>query len=132
MTTAHWAASYIGEPWIAQSNDCWAFCRRVWREQFGVDVPVIGVDTENMLAVAQAFRDNPERVQWYEVAEPREGDAVLMAHWRHPSHVGIWLEVDGGGVLHCEKGPGVVFSGRAAMDRAGWRTLRFYRREVAS
>ena len=30
MTTAHWAAAYIGTPWIARRHDCWAFARRVW------------------------------------------------------------------------------------------------------
>jgi len=128
--TAHWANAYIGEDWAPEVNDCWGFCRRVWRQQFGLHVPVIGVDTENMLAVSHAFRDHAERTRWYEIVEPREGDAVLMAHWRHPSHVGIWIDADGGGVLHCQKGAGVVFTTRQALARSGWGTLRFYRREA--
>lgn len=128
----HWAATYIGEPWVAQENDCWAFCRRVWSERYGVTVPIIGVDTENMLAVAHAFRENDERTHWHEVDVPREGDAVLMAHWRHPSHVGIWIDADGGGVLHCEKGAGVIFNSRSALFAAGWKDLRYYRRMTKS
>lgn len=130
--TAHWASAYIGEDWVRGVNDCWGFCRRVWLEQFGLAVPIIDVDTENALMVAQAFRDHTERARWYEIIEPREGDAVLMAHYRYASHVGIWIDADGGGVLHCEKGAGVVFSTRQALARAGWRGLRFYRREEAA
>lgn len=129
---AHWALAYIGEPWVAHSNDCWAFCRRVWAERFGLAVPIIEVDASRLATVAHAFRDNEERGRWQQVADPREGDAVLMAHCRHPSHIGIWIEADGGGVLHCIKGPGVVFMTPVAAARAGWSRMEFYRRGAAA
>jgi len=126
----HWASAYIGQPWQPQAHDCWAFCRRVWREQFGLEVPAIDVDASRLAVVARAFRDHAERRHWDEVTEPREGDAVLMAHCRHPSHVGIWIDADGGGVLHCQDGPGVIFTTRAALARMGWGRLQYYRRQA--
>jgi len=125
----HWATSYIGEGYVPQHNDCWAFCRRVWQERFGIDVPVVSADVHSMVAVSHAFQRHAERVHWFEVESPREGDAALMSHCRFPSHVGIWIDVDGGGVLHCQYGIGVVFSSRAALSRSGWGRVQFYRRE---
>lgn len=123
----HWAESCIGQAWVPGDNDCWSFARRIWGERFGIEVPAVSVDTRDLLAIAHAFRDHDERLQWLEVAEPKEGDAVLMAHFKHPSHVGLWVEVDGGGVLHCQHPSGVVFASRAALSRAGWGRVEFYR-----
>lgn len=127
--TAHWAEQYIGQTWEAGTYDCWAFFRAVQRQQFGRHVPLVSVDATSLRDVAEAFRDHPERGAWHEVETPAEGDAVLMAHARYPSHVGVWVAVDGGGVLHCQKGCGVVFSSPQALRRAGWGHVRYYRRE---
>ena len=124
----HWAAQYIGEPYVPQENDCWAFCRRVWHTHFGLDVPVVAVNGTNLRAITRAFSYHPERDLWQPVESPIEGDAVLMAHSRFPSHVGIWVDADGGGVLHCQDPLGVIFSRRDALARAGWARLQFYRR----
>lgn len=51
----------------------------------------------------------------------------LAAHARHPSHVGVWVDVDGGGVLHCINGAGVVFQPIKALKAGGWGHLEFYR-----
>ena len=130
MTTAHWAAAYIGTPWIARRHDCWAFARRVWAERFGLDVPAVDVDALDARAVLRAFRDHPERGHWVEVDQPREGDGVLLSHSRHPSHVGVWIDIDGGGVLHCDRHSGVVFATHSALERCGWGSLRYYRHEA--
>jgi cell wall-associated NlpC family hydrolase len=124
----HWAAKYIGEPWVAGSHDCWAFARRVWLEQFGMAVPAVDVDANNRLACVRAFEGHPIRSDWYDVEIPKEGDAVLLSQSRHPSHVGIWIDADGGGVLHCVEGRGVIFQTVASLRVAGWREPEFYRK----
>lgn len=124
----HWAAEYIGDPWVAGEHDCWAFSRRVWREKFGMDVPAVDVDACNRLACVRAFDGHEEKASWYHVDTPQEGDAVLLAQSRHPSHVGVWVDADGGGVLHCVEGIGVVFQTISSLKVAGWHGLEFYRR----
>ena len=130
MTTQrHWASDYIGQPWVANSNDCWAFCRKIWAEHYNLHVPIIDVDTAKLSTIAHAFKDHEERSLWKQVSTPKDGDAVLMAHCRHPSHIGIWLDVDSGGILHCIKDLGVIFSSLASAKLAGWGRMEFYRRE---
>lgn len=123
-----WAAKYIGEPWVAGANDCWAFARRVWREEFGFDVPAVDVDAINRLSCSRAFRDHPERQSWDQIGQPEEGAAVLMGKSDRASHVGIWTQADGGGVVHCLEGVGVVFSAPAALRSTGLKVLGWYRR----
>lgn len=124
----HWATQYIGQPWIAGEHDCWAFARRVWREQFGIDVPTVDVDACNRLACVRAFSGHEELSNWHNVDTPQEGDAVLLSQSKHPSHVGVWVNADGGGVLHCVQGIGVVFQRSASLAMFGWSHTEFYRR----
>lgn len=123
----HWAIAYIGEPWVAGEHDCWAFFRRVQADRFGRAVPAIDVNAHSLMACARAVADNPERANWLPVSSPVEGDAVLMAHSRYPSHVGLWVDVDGGGVLHCVEGAGVIFQTIKNLKACGWGHVEFYR-----
>ena len=128
----HFAIQYIGKPWVNGGQgpdefDCWGFFRHVQREHFGREVQLIDVDANDLRTVARNFSDHDERSRWHKVDEPRDGDAVLMAHGKYPSHVGIWIDVDGGGVLHCTRGEGVVFSSPSSLKTSGWGRLEFYR-----
>lgn len=123
---SHWALQYIGREWIAQTHDCWAFFRQVQRDQFAREIPPFDVDSLSRLSCARAVEANPERQKWSPTATPKEGDAVLMAHSKFPSHIGLWVEVDGGGVLHCIEGAGVVFQSRQSLAACGWGHVEFY------
>lgn len=125
--TAHWAAQYIGTPWVAGESDCWNFARRVWAEQFGVSVPEIPWDGDPRDQIA-AFAGSAERALWLEVLRPREGDAVLMARGRYPCHIGIWLGT--GGILHSIEAQGVIFTRRPDLTRLGYRITGYYWREM--
>ena len=124
----NWPERYIGDEWINGKHDCWAFCRRVWAEVFSLVVPVIDLDALNMLDVMRALRNDGEREKWASVLNPTEGCAVLMSQSNRPSHVGVWTEIDGGGVVHCVKGIGVIFSSVSALSVMGYRILVFYER----
>jgi cell wall-associated NlpC family hydrolase len=123
-----WAIQYIGEPWIAGENDCWAFARRVWREQFNITVPAVDVDAFNRLACSRAFHNHEERQHWYPVHAPRDGDAVLMGKNARPCHVGVWCEADRGLIVHCMEDWGVVAHTPTTLRGTGFRVLGYYRR----
>jgi hypothetical protein len=131
-----WAAQYIGLPWVAGARgpdayDCWGLFLAVQRCHFARDLPEIPVNADDLRAVLGAFRDHPERQRWQNVAytkdHAQEGDAVLLRQSRHPVHVGVWLDVDGGGVLHAVKDAGVVYQKLPELLLHGWRVEGFYR-----
>ena len=82
---------------------------------------------EDLLAIARSFRDHPERRRWNGSRRPRKGDCVLMRQARYPVHIGIWLDVDGGRVLHAVRDSGVVAQSRDSLAAHGWRIEGFYR-----
>lgn len=128
----HWAEQYLGQQWENGAQgphkwDCWSFFRHVQGEHFDRQVPIIETDAANLLAVTRQFGEHSERQKWVEAPDWFEGDAILMAHARYASHVGIWLEVDGGGVLHCQRSSGVIFTRPSALALAGWGKMTGFR-----
>lgn len=128
----HWAIQYLGMPWVSghegpESFDCWGLVRYVQQQHFNRNVPSILVDANNIHAVVKEFTANDERSQWQEVEHPKEGDCLLLSQNKRPTHVGIWLEVDGGGLLHAVQGAGVVFTGLKNIKHMGYNILGAYR-----
>ena len=134
QTNFHWAFQYIGTPWESGAQgpnafDCWSFFRHVQAKHYGLEVPIIAIDANNWRQVIKNFTRHDERFNWKETNQPKDGDAVLMRHSKFPSHVGIWLDVDGGGVLHCVRGEGVVFSSMTSLKFSGWSNIEFFTHE---
>lgn len=121
-------ARYIGIPWEAGAQgpdayDCMSFFRLIQREAFGIDVPaIIAPDYDDPSVLADLFGSHEERTRWDCInTPPLHGDACMI---RRPMHIGTWLNIDGGGVLHCVRGIGVIFT-----KDADWRMSGFGRRE---
>lgn len=103
--------------------DCGGLVRQIQRAHFGVDMPeVIAPDYDDGMAMVGLIRTQAEAQGWQSVSgDPKHGDIVVI---RRPYHVGVWLDIDGGGVLHAITGASVVWT-----PDASWRTSGFGRRE---
>lgn len=123
----HWATQYLGQPWVEHDNDCWAFFRKISAAHYQRNLSIIEIDTANLRACIDQFLNHTEHRHWQKTTSPLDGDAVLMSQGKMPSHVGMWLDVDGGGVLHCVKGAGVIFTKTNQLYMLGYQVLGFYR-----
>lgn len=123
----HWAAAYVGQPWELGQSDCWHFCRRVWREKFGLEVPAVIGATATPLEGRRALRD-ADLTGWAAVGDPREGDAVMMSKGQTPCHVGLWVSPAGGSVLHSVEGIGAICTPVGRLAGLGYRVVGYYRR----
>ena len=123
-------ARYIGIPWEAgaqgpEAYDCMAFFRAVQGAHFCIEVPaIIAPDYDDPEVLVALLRDHDERARWLRIDSPRHGDAVLI---HKPMHIGTWLAIDGGGVLHCVRGAGVVFTADSAWRCSGFGRREYYR-----
>ncbi len=129
--SGHWSESYIGLPYEKGGGDrgfnCWTFFRHVQLQQFGVRVPEIS-EPESRFRLLRKVPAVAVELGWGKVDRPKTGDAVLMAHWKHPSHVGLWIsEVNGGAILHCVLGAGSVLATRKHLELGQWRIISFFR-----
>ncbi len=128
----HFANKYIGRPWVAgaqgpDSFDCWGLVRFVLLHEYGYNVPPVNINPNNLRDVLSAFHADLAFQAFVEVDKPQDGDVVLMRQAKNPVHAGIWLDVDGGGVLHCVREIGVVFQDIASLNLCGWFLHSYYR-----
>lgn len=126
----HWAACYIGLPYDPVSDHCWAFARRVWREQFGWDVAELDVDATDPRQLRRDFVSHPEFGQWRGVQggveRAVEGDAVIVARGQRPCHIGIWITP--AIVLHAVEGVGGIATPLPRLSDLGYRLHGLWRR----
>lgn len=134
MTAPHWAGHFLGRPYEVGSSgpetfDCWGLVRAVMSTRAGIDLPEVGIAEADIRGLIQAFETHAERARWREVTahEPNELDAVLMATARRPVHVGIWLNVGTGRVLHAARPLGVVAQAQAQLASSGYRVVARFR-----
>jgi len=128
----HWAFQYLGLPWVSghegpNSFDCWGLVRYVQKHHFNRELSSITVDADNIRAVVKEFNNNNERNQWQLVDQATDGDCLLLSQNKEPTHVGVWLDIDSGGLLHAVRGSGVVFSSPANIKLMGYNILGAYR-----
>lgn len=110
--------------------DCWGLQRHVQRELFGRELPAAGItpaQVNDLRTVVRAIESHPARAEWTEVAAPADGDLVTMAHHQYPSHIGGFLALDRGGILHTTKETGVSFDAFPALRLKGFARMKFYR-----
>ena len=129
----HWAASYIGAPYSEDPRpgafNCWTLLMHVQREHYDRDVPLIDPENFGARALVRSFRDHPELRRWRPLGDGEtvpDGAAVLMSHSRAPHHCGVWLDVDGGRVLHAERGAGVIAQTFATLRSRGWGAFKVF------
>lgn len=125
---ATYVSALQGRPWSIEAH-CWDLVRQVQRDLFGRDLPAVLIaDRLNARDLVRIFHAHDERARWQPVAKPAHGAIVLMhrpgAHAR-AIHAGVYLDLDGGGVLHADEDAGVTFDGAAELHLRGWRTEHF-------
>ena len=126
----HWAEQYIGLPWESgaqgpEAFDCWAFLRHVQQHHFGRHLPVVQVDELTLGGLRVLLSDGLLK-GWERTESPREGDGVLMPR-ANEIHVGLWVDIDGGRILHCAEGFGVVAQPVRAIVNDGWTRFEYWR-----
>lgn len=116
---AHWTEQYIGQPYIAEVNDCAALAIRVQAEVFARDISDL-IERESGLRAQSAQIDALKAAYAQPVTQPVEGDAVLMRARGVLNHIGIYTEIERvPHVLHAMRNAGQVCLHRLR-DLAGY------------
>lgn len=127
----NWASKYIGKKWQnggrgPDAFDCWGLLYWTMREDFMTEVPTFPIDPGALWEVQQQIEAESKSTNWVQRMVPEEGCAVGLSHGAHFHHVGQWTEQDGGLVIHCLDGSGVVADSLAQLRASGWRRIEFY------
>lgn len=125
-----WVMRYLGAPWSRGADgpdayDCWGLVRAVYRNELMIELPIVDIDSHNLLSIHRAMRDHNERSRWVTVYPPSMYDVAIMSYGNRPHHVGLWT---GSGILHALEGSGVVHQSMHSLSIHRWNILGYYRR----
>lgn len=101
----------INKPWSKRFH-CWALVKEVQQKFFGRMVPKAKkewiIDTQ---ARAEIIETHPDKNQWQKHEQPIHGAVTFMRRKGTSKiiHAGVYLDIDGGGILHVDAPHGVVF-----------------------
>ena len=113
------AMRYLGKPWFPcatgpDAYDCKGLVAAIYADQFSISIN----DALDGLSSGICCMDR--------LIYPEQLAVVLMTSTQG-LHVGIWLDADGGGVLHSVCHAGVVYSPARALPSIDIRVNAFYR-----
>ena len=95
--------------------DCYGLTKLLQRVFYGRALPAFALTAgAGRMAVATAIATHPDRARWREVAAPVDGAIAVMARQECGFHMGTYVDLDGGIVVHALEEPGV------AADHAWW------------
>ena len=128
----HWINDYINKPWVEGADgpdafDCDGVFRDVQHKYYDIHLQKVSVNRKSILAVVKALSNDPSLLEWLEIDRPEDGCLVKLFKHSRPDHMGVFVDIDGGGVLHSQQGAGVCFDSVFDLKAMGWKTIKFYR-----
>ena len=126
----HWSTKLLGLPWVPggrteKEMDCWGLLMRVYKEQLGISLPEHkNIDATRVLEYSGAIRKGME--DWELLEKPEHLCGVALSRSKKIHHVGVYLENDGGLILHCHEESGVIIQTPREMAKLGWRKIEYY------
>lgn len=131
----HWATSYIGKEWKWGGRgpdvfDCWGLVRHVYAARYGVELGnYLETDLKGF------FREMNQQIQnadqWTQVDKPFEGAAVAIGGTELYHHVGVYLEADGGLILHSASMRKIRAQSLRALKIEGLSRIAFFKHRHA-
>lgn len=131
----HWAEKYISLPWIQGARgpdtfDCWGLLICIYKERYNVELPdVPGADLKTFWRLINKEIECP--TVWTREIKPKDGYAVAMGGTEMFHHVGVYLDIDGGLVLHAANMKNIVAQPLRGIRASGMRRIQFFRHNGA-
>lgn len=121
----------IGSAYEPQGLHCWELVRKCQEALFGRILPPVLVAPERRRELVDLMSLRHSYAGWTEIEQPVHGAVVFMTRNGHDvskaaCHAGVWLDLDGGGVLHTDEPHGVVFETFLELSARNWSDLSFY------
>lgn len=127
----NWILEYMQKPFEHDSYgpdsfDCYGLLWHVCKHQGGIELPRMDNMEGHLARINAAVQGQILSGDWREVWRPQQFDAVVMRRAGEAYHVGVWLDVDGGKVLHATPA-GVLCNDRGGLKRMNFQHVQYYR-----
>lgn len=107
--------------------DCWGLTRLVQRDVYGRDLPLFEMAVKcGRMAMAAVIAAHPERKRWRQIPRPVDGALISMAQQGRGYHLGTFVALDGGLIVHTLEESGVVADRAVHLRTLGWHSIKWY------
>lgn len=120
------AARFAPKTYGPAEFDCWGLVWHVGKFQAGIDWPRFDDVAYQMARIDAEIKGQAASKDWHQVEARQEFDVVLMRRAGEAYHVGIWLDVDGGRVLHATP-EGILCNQVRELHNMGFQHLTWWR-----
>lgn len=129
----HWSCKYIGMKFLIGGRDengvdCWGLLRLIYSREFDIELPELpGIAQTQVSRIAtQIVKQSSDWAQSY----PFDGAAVAMSTSNVFHHVGVFLDADGGKILHCWDRHNVIADSLRGLHLKGIQRIVYFRHEL--
>lgn len=106
------------------SFNCWGLLYYVQKNYFNTSMPIAPIgDPEGC---RKLYENNMHNGRWAVIQIPEHGCGALLRGGEEP-HVGIYLDLDGGGILHAMEGEGVIWTPLNRLRALNFGRTSYYR-----
>ena len=109
-----------------EEYDCWGVAAVIEQRLFGRTMPPISDPPENIRELMEFVVEHPVRKLWKMIDGPVHGSLVEMSRNRDPFHIGVYLDVDDGGIIHSSNSGGVCWDRQVTLAASGWRRFTYH------
>jgi len=124
-----WEERHIGKRWTKQV-DCYERAKLIIKEELGIDMPTVsGLSKFGRAKCLLRF----EQQHCNKVSDFKPLDLVLMrlvGSEIEEHHIGVWSDVDGGGVVHSMENSSTIFQSLTGLKATGWVIARVIRIKI--
>ena len=119
---------YLQKPWTMDYN-CWDHVVEVQEKHFNINTFEKLQGVASLIDSSGALEYAKNNEYWKQVDKPKHGYLILLLSGEVRLHIGTYLDVDGGGVLHCRQDRGVTFTTLSKFSRIGLKDFLVFKHE---
>jgi hypothetical protein len=117
-----WVNDVIGKKWKEYATgpdcfDCWGIVCHGFKHKQGIQLDRhLEIPTLNPIAFHKVVSKEIKTGNWQQLQQPEDGCLILMSAGRLWHHVGMWLDINGGRLLHSQDGIGVSLNSKHSLN----------------
>lgn len=114
MDKANKILNYINKKWESGATgpdkyDCHGLVVDIQKNVYNKTMPDVKVNSDSLFSVVKAISKNKIWNQFKKIDKPEDGCLVKMFTAEEPNHIGVYVDIDRGGVIHSLRNQGVVW-----------------------
>ena len=123
--------NYIGKKWGEgaagpDEYDCHYLVLEIQDKFYDKILPSVQVNAASLLDVVKKITKDKVWEQFIKLNNPEDGCIVKLFTASNPNHIGVYIDIDGGGVIHALRGSGVIFDSVFILEKT-YAQIEYYK-----